>query len=184
MIGLKRAFIFIGSNIDRKRNYIEALARLGKLGVIVAVSSVYETTPVGGRAGRDFYNGAVLLETDLTALDLKGALKKIEEEMGRVRTADRNSPRTIDLDLVLFNREQVDEPDLHVPDPLILKRPFLALTLAELDPEYEHPTDGRTLEQIARSLDADAGGMRMEPVMTARVRQVFGQKYTGEIHHA
>jgi 2-amino-4-hydroxy-6-hydroxymethyldihydropteridine diphosphokinase len=181
---LNRAFVSLGSNIDRKRNYLEALTRLAELGIIAAVSSVYETTPVGSREGRDFYNGAVLLETSLSARDLKRALRKIEEEMGRIRTADRDSPRTIDLDLVLYNRDRVDEPDLKVPDPLILERPFLALTLAELAPEYVHPTDGRTLAKIARSLDSLAMGMRLEPVMTAEVKQMANQIYTGEISHA
>jgi 2-amino-4-hydroxy-6-hydroxymethyldihydropteridine diphosphokinase len=182
-MGLNRAFVFLGSNIDRKRNYLEALARLGKLGILAAASSVYETTPLGSGEGRDFYNGAVLLETYLSAPDLKRALRKIEEEMGRIRTADRVSPRTIDLDLVLYNRDRVDEPDLKIPDPLILKRPFLALTLAELAPEYVHPTDGRTLAEIAHSLDSEAGGMRLEPVMTAQVKQVTDRIYTGEISH-
>jgi 2-amino-4-hydroxy-6-hydroxymethyldihydropteridine diphosphokinase len=183
-MGLNRAFVFLGSNIDRKRNYMEALARIAKLGMIASVSSIYETTPLGSKAGRDFYNGSVLLETYLSARDLKRALRRIEEEMGRIRTADRDSPRTIDLDLVLFNRDQVDEPDLKIPDPLILERPFLALTLAELDPDYVHPTDGRILAEIAHSLDSDAGGMRLEPLMTAQVKQATSQIYNGEISHA
>jgi 2-amino-4-hydroxy-6-hydroxymethyldihydropteridine diphosphokinase len=178
------AFIFLGSNIDRKRNYLQALERLAKLGIIVAASSVYETTPIGSGEGRDFYNGAVLLETGLSARDLKRELRTIEEEMGRVRTGDRYSPRPIDLDLVLYNRDRVDEPDLHVPDPLILKRPFLALVLAELAPEYVHPTDGRTLAEIARDLGPSAGGMRFNPLMTRQVKQVTDRIYTGEISHA
>jgi 2-amino-4-hydroxy-6-hydroxymethyldihydropteridine diphosphokinase len=181
---LNRAFIFLGTNIERKRNYIAALARLAELGVIAAISSVYETTPLGSKEGRDFYNGAVLLETHLTAHDLKRSLRRIEEEMGRIRTGDRDAPRPIDLDLVLYNRDQVDEPELHVPDPLILKRPFLALTLAQMAPEYVHPTDGRTLEEIAHSLESGADGMRLEPSMTAQVKQATNQIYSGEISHA
>jgi 2-amino-4-hydroxy-6-hydroxymethyldihydropteridine diphosphokinase len=181
---LNRAFIFLGSNIDRKRNYQAALSRLAKLGTIAGVSSVYETTPVGSGEGRNFYNGALLLETDLTARELKRALRETEEEMGRIRTADRDSPRTIDLDLVLYNRDRIDEPDLNIPDPLILKRPFLALTLAELAPDYVHPTDGRRLDEIARIQSAGAGGMHLEPVMTAKVKQVINHMYSGEISHA
>lgn len=181
---MNRAFIFIGSNIDRKRNYLEAISRLAKLGLIAGVSSVYETTPVGGREGRDFYNGAILLDTFLGAGDLKRTLRKIEEEMGRVRTEDRNSPRTIDLDLVLYNRDRVEGPDLVLPDPLILKRPFLALTLAELEPGYVHPTDGRTLSEIARDLDSGAGGMRFEPKMTEKVRDLTQQIFAGDNSNA
>lgn len=181
---MNQAYIFLGSNIDRKTNYLEALKRLGGLGRVAAVSSVYETTPIGNREARDFYNGSVLLETDLSARDLKSALRMIEQQMGRMRTPDRNSPRTIDLDLVLYNREIIDEPGLTVPDPLILKRPFLAWTLAEVDPEYVHPAEGRTLGEIASSLDRDGGEMRLEPTMSARVREMLGQVYSGEISHA
>lgn len=181
---LNQAYIFLGSNIERRNNYLEALTRLRALGNLAAASSVYETAPVGSHEGRDFYNGSVLLETDLGARDLKRALRLIEQQMGRTRTEDRNSPRTIDLDLVLFNHEQIDEPGLTIPDPLIVKRPFLASTLAELDPEYVHPSEGRTLTQIARSLGDDPGEMRLEPGMSALVRQTLAQIYTGEISHA
>lgn len=181
---MNRAYILLGSNIDRKRNYLEALRRLAMLGTLAAVSSVYETTPIGGREGGDFYNGAVLLETHLGAHGLKRALLKIEGEMGRVRSADRNFPRTIDLDLVLYNRDQIEDGDLKIPDPLILKRPFLAMTLAEMDPDYVHPIDGRTLAQIAHSLRAETTGMRLESATTAQVRQMVNQTYAGEVSHA
>jgi 2-amino-4-hydroxy-6-hydroxymethyldihydropteridine diphosphokinase len=181
---LIQAYIFLGSNIDRKRNYLEALKRLAGLGIIAAISSVYETTPIGGKEGEDFYNGSVLLETDLGARDLKHALRKIEAAMGRIRTDDRNSPRTIDLDLVLYNHDKIDDGDIKIPDPLILERPFLAMTLAELTPDYVHPTAGRTLAEIARSLRLDARGMHLEPGMTALVKQVPNQIYSGEISHA
>jgi 2-amino-4-hydroxy-6-hydroxymethyldihydropteridine diphosphokinase len=181
---LNRAFIFIGTNVDRKRSYKAALSRLAELGVIVAVSSVYQTAPIGNPEGGDFYNGAVLLETHLTAHELKHALRQSEEEMGRIRTADRNSPRTIDLDLVLYNRDRIEESGLHIPDPLILKRPFLALTLAELAPDYVHPTEGRTLDEIARSLGAGAGGMHLDHIMTEQVKELAGKLYSGEISHA
>lgn len=180
---LNQAFVFLGTNIDRKKNYIAALARLAKLGEITAASTVYETAPLGGE-GRDFYNGAVLLDTPLSARELKHALRAIEEQLGRVRTRDRYSPRTIDLDLVLYNRELIDEPALHIPDPMILERPFLALTLAELAPEYVHPADGRTLMQIARSLDTSSRGMRPEPVMTAQAKELIDRVYSGESSHA
>ncbi len=181
---MNHAYILLGSNIDRKKNYLTALARLDELGSILAASSVYETAPVGSREGRDFYNGSVVLETDLGPRDLKDALRRIEEEMGRTRSADRNSPRTIDLDLVLFNQDRIDEPGLIIPDPLILKRPFLALTLAELDPGYVHPVDGRTLAEIASRFSADAMDMRLEPDLSARVKQMFGPIYRGEISNA
>ncbi len=181
---MNRAYILLGTNIRRKPNYLEALDKLSHLGSIAALSSVYETRSIGNHNAGDFYNGAVLLETDLSARDLKGALRKIETEMGRIRTADRNSPRTIDLDLVLYNHDRIDDGGVKIPDPLTLERPFLALPLAELAPEYVHPTDGRTLAQIADGLHADAAGMRLVPTMTALAKQVSDKIYGGEVSHA
>ncbi len=185
MIGpVNRAYIFIGSNVDRERNYVEALRRLRSLGRILQVSSVYETTPVGGRGAEDYYNGAVLLETELNAAALKRSLRTIESQMGRVRQADRYAPRTIDLDLVLFNRDRVDDGELHLPDPLILERPFLAAALAELSPEYVHPVVGRTLAELAQQLKKPEGDMRLEPRMTASVQKLFSNTDTGEVSNA
>ncbi len=180
---MNRAFIFIGTNIDREHNYIEALRQLAQLGQVRGTSRVYETAPVGGY-GDDFYNGAVLLETSLSAGALKQALHDIERRMGRERTQDRNSPRTIDLDLVLYNHDHIDDGQVRVPDPLILQRPFLAQALAELDPDYVHPTDGITLGEIAARLKSDADGMRLEPAMTARVEQFLQEIQTGVVAHA
>ncbi len=180
---MNQAYIFIGTNIDRERNYIQALKRLRELGKIVRISPVYRTAPVGGH-GEDFYNGAVLLKTPLNAHALKQALHAVEEQMGRVRSRDRNAPRTIDLDLVLYNHDQIEDGLVHVPDPLILKRPFLAQALAELNPGYVHPENGRTLEEIAAGLTARADGIHLEPAMTAQAMELFRQYTIGEMTNA
>ncbi len=180
---LNRAHIFIGTNIERQRNYIEALRQLAELGRILRVSRVYETAPIGGR-GDDFYNGAVLLETALEAHRLKDALERIEREMGRVRNGDRYAPRTIDLDLVLYNHDRIDDGRVHLPDPLILIRYFLARSLAEITPGYVHPENGRTLAEIAKQLSTGSDEMRLEPATTAQVERLFRGIQTGVVTHA
>ncbi len=180
---LNRAHIFIGTNIDRQRNYLEALRRLAELGRILRVSRVYETAPIGGR-GDDFYNGAALLETALDAHGLKDALGRIEHEMGRVRNRDRYAPRTIDLDLVLYNHDQIDDGRVRVPDPLIGKRYFLAAALAEVTPDYVHPENGQTLAEIAGRLANDGDEMQLEPAMTAQVERLLHEIQTGVVTHA
>ena len=189
---LNDAFIFLGSNVERERNYLEALRRLVELGTLRAVSPVYETAPIGSCC-EYFYNGAARLETPLNASALRLALRRIEAQLGRVRTADRNAPRTIDLDLVLFNKEQLTGPGWQIPDPLIFKRPFMAQALAELDPAYVHPVAGRTLAELAGAetaaeTEASSGTnenlTRVDPAMTARVRDWFDHLYVGEISHA
>ena len=181
---MNRAHILIGSNVHKKTNYLKALRRLRAIGDILAISTVYETAPVGNPEAESFYNGVVLLKTELDAHALKRALRIIQIQLGRLRTADLYSPRTIDLGLVLFNHDIIDEGDVHVPDPLILRRPFLALALAEVSPQYVHPTDGRTLMEIASGFGKHPVGVRPVPTASTNARQVFDQIYREEFVHA
>ncbi len=150
---LHRAFISLGSNIDSERNLREAVRRLASHCTLVAVSPVYETTPVGKTDQSNFLNAAALVETDLTAAELKTRiLRVIEQDLGRVRTEDKNAPRTIDLDISLFGDEVIELEGRHIPDPEILKYPHIAVPLADLAPGQTHPETGQTLQGIAASL--------------------------------
>lgn len=145
-----RAFIALGSNIDAEDNLREAVRLLAEQCVLVAVSPVYETVPVGKLDQPNFLNAVVLIETSLTAADLKrDVLSAIEHQLGRVRTSDKNAPRTIDLDIALFNTEVLDVDTRHIPDPDILKYAHIAVPLADLAPQYRHPETGQTLREIA-----------------------------------
>ena len=181
---MNRAYILIGSNIHKKTNYPRALRRLSAIGTVLASSSVYETTAVGSKTADSFYNGAVLLETELGAFPLKRALRIIESQLGRVRTGDPNAPRTIDLDIVLFNHDIINDEELHIPHPLTLQQPFVALPLAELSPRYVHPTDGRTLAEIARTFGRHPTGIRIESAATLRAKQIIQHRYEGATVHA
>jgi 2-amino-4-hydroxy-6-hydroxymethyldihydropteridine diphosphokinase len=152
-----RAFIALGSNIDPARHLPLAVAALGQLGSVKAVSQVWESEPVGGMRQANFCNAAVLLETALAPRDLKLRLQRLEEKLGRVRDpADKNAPRSIDLDIALYDDLIVHEPDLQIPDPDIPARPFLAVPLAELDAAAIHPVLRKTLREIAEG----TGGAR------------------------
>lgn len=181
---MNRAYILIGSNVHKKTNFPRALRRLGAIGTVLAISSVYETAPVGMQAADSFYNGVVLLETELGAHTLKRALRIIEAQLGRVRTDNPYAPRTIDLDVVLFNHDIINDDDLHIPDPLILQQPFVALPLAELAPRYVHPADGRTLAEIAQAFGKHPGGVRIESKETLRAKQIIHHQYGGAYVHA
>lgn len=181
---MNRAYILIGSNVHKKANYPKALRRLSAIGTVLAISSVYETAPIGSKTTESFYNGAVLLETELGAYPLKRALRIIESQLGRVRTNDPYASRTVDLDIVLFNHDTINDEDLHIPDPLILQQPIAALPLAELSPRYVHPTDGRTLAEIARTFGKHPPGVRIEAMATVRAKQIINPKYDGAIIHA
>jgi len=114
----------------------------------VAVSSLRETEPVGVVDQPAFLNGAAAIETDLSPQQLLDALLRIERSLGRVRTGARWGPRTIDLDLLVYGREEIDEPGLRVPHPRLHERRFALEPLAELDPELSVPGAGKVSELL------------------------------------
>jgi len=146
-----RAYVGLGSNLgEREATLSEALARLGALeGIdVVAVSSFRETDPVGVLDQPQFANAAAALETSLTPRELLDSLLEVERSLGRDRSREeRWGPRTIDLDLLLYGNEVVDEPGLEVPHPRLAERPFVLEPLLELDPELRLP-DGRALRDL------------------------------------
>ena len=164
---LPRAFIALGSNINGEQNLQEAVQRLAARVRLLAISPVYETPPVGKTDQPNFLNAAALIETDLPPAELKTqVLEAIEQELGRVRTEDKNAPRTMDLDIALFGDRVLDIGHRHIPDPDILKYPHLALPLADLAPEQRHPETGETLREIAGRLPASGIVRRDDIVLT------------------
>jgi 2-amino-4-hydroxy-6-hydroxymethyldihydropteridine diphosphokinase len=136
IIRLVRAYIGLGSNLgDRKGTLLAAIERLAATpGVTVAaVSSFRETDPVGAIVDQPrFLNGAVALETTLPARALLDVLLAIEAELGRTREGPAGGPRTLDLDLLLYGDEAIDEPGLQVPHPRLHERAFVLEPLGEL----------------------------------------------------
>src|SRR5215470_10466674 len=111
-----KVYLSLGANIgDRRVNLAEAIRRLGGLGTVAAVSSLYETEPVEVESDQPwFLNCAVEIETDLTPADFLDRMLAVEQAMGR-RRAEPKGPRTIDLDIVFFGDSVLDSPDLTVP---------------------------------------------------------------------
>lgn len=142
-----KAFVGLGSNLGERealiRQAVEALAALPET-CMVKVSSLYDTEPAGEVEQPNFLNAACQIDTALTARQLLWNLLLIERRLGRVRQ-QRWGPRTIDLDLLLYGNLVVDEPDLTVPHPELLRRSFVLVPLVELDPLLVHPITGQTL---------------------------------------
>lgn len=169
----RRTFISVGSNIEPEKNLPLGIKSLGRLGNVVAVSGVYQNPPVGSRDQPDFLNAAILLLTSSQALALRGQLRAIEAELGRFRTEDKFAPRTLDLDLCLFENLIIQTPEISIPDPDILQRAHLAVPLADLDPEFRHPLTGETLESIAARLKP-AGELRPRKDIERVLESLFG----------
>ncbi len=129
-------YLGIGSNLgNRALNIKKALSRLEDNKISVTkLSTVIETDPVGGPAQGKYLNAVLEAKTNLSPDPLRQLLKAIERELGRKRTV-RNGPRTIDLDILLYNRETIKTDDLKIPHPRMLERDFVMTPLAEIAPE-------------------------------------------------
>ena len=144
------AYVAAGSNIQPRRNIAEALRLLRGAVQVAGVSTFYRTPAIGPdgrvRAGdEEFLNGVFAVRTDLPARRLKfEVLRPIEDRLGRVRSADKYAPRTIDLDVVLYGSEVMDEPGLKLPADDI-RRPWVALPLRQLAGDVPLPGSGECL---------------------------------------
>ncbi len=149
---MTRAYVGLGSNLgDRERNLRSALALLDAEDVrVLAVSRFRDTDPVGYADQPRFLNAAALVETDLSAPELLERLLAVERSLGRERTGPRFGPRTIDLDLLLYGDETIDQPGLTVPHPRLAERRFVLEPLAELEPDLVLP-DGRRVRDLLTS---------------------------------
>lgn len=148
---MTRAYVGLGANLGpREVTILRAVDLLAAAdGVsVVGVSQLRETEPVGVVDQPAFLNGAVALDTTLSASELLETLLAVERELGRVRT-ERWGPRTIDLDLLAFGDEVIDEAGLTVPHPRLGERRFALEPLADLDPELVLPGLGRVADVLA-----------------------------------
>jgi 2-amino-4-hydroxy-6-hydroxymethyldihydropteridine diphosphokinase len=138
-------YLSLGSNVgDREIQLRDALRRLGDNGRVVAVSSFYETEPVEFTDQAWFLNCVVALETTETPEQLMAVLLGIEQQMGR-RRIQKKGPRTIDIDILLFDEAIVDSPALTIPHPAMHQRRFVLEPLAEIAPEVRHPVLKKTV---------------------------------------
>jgi 2-amino-4-hydroxy-6-hydroxymethyldihydropteridine diphosphokinase len=147
-----RAYVGLGANLgDRSAMLRAALEQLdAEPGVrVVAVSTVRETEPVGYLDQPQFLNAAAAIDTDLPPRELLDRLLGIERRLGRTREGPRFGPRTIDLDLLLYGEERVDEPGLAVPHPRLHERLFVLEPLSDLDATLIVPGKGPLSEILA-----------------------------------
>ena len=160
------AYIALGSNLgDRELNLLRAVAEVGRLPEcrVTALSSFYETSPVGHVDQDAFYNAVLRLSTRLDARTLLTHLLRIEDEtFKRVRTI-HHGPRSIDLDLLLYGGITINEENLVVPHPRLAERRFVLQPLCEIAPDLLHPLTGKTIRELLASLKSDETVVKLLP---------------------
>ncbi len=147
-------FIGIGSNVgDRVAFCRRAVRELEQVdGVAVeAVSSLYETTPVGGPPQRSYVNAVVRIATDLGPTPVLAICKDIERRLGREPTEMRWGPRVVDLDILLYDEDKVSEPELEIPHPRLKERLFALLPLLEIAPDATDPWGERLADWVSEA---------------------------------
>lgn len=148
---MNHAYLLIGGNIgNRTENLSKTRALIGsRCGQILKESSVFETSAWGKTDQPDFLNQALLVETTHPATVLLNTVLGIERELGRFR-AEKFGPRTIDIDIILFNNDIIHLPQLSIPHPNMQDRRFVMAPMAEIAPDLVHPVLEKTMLELLR----------------------------------
>ena len=155
---MNRVALLIGGNQGDRQALIQQATALiqERIGTVAAASRIYETAPWGtfDSPQPDFLNMALLVETALTAHEVLRAALAIEAELGRVRKAGSRlySGRPMDIDLIFYNDEVIETPELTIPHPRMHQRQFVLEPLAEIMPEYRHPVLHKTVHELLTTL--------------------------------
>ncbi len=147
---MTRVYFLLGGNIGNREELLsEAIRKMtNQLGKCVQTSSLYETEPWGFTHEQNFLNQVVVFDSELAALDILDKTQAIEKELGRVRKTTQYCERTIDIDILFYGDERIENERLSVPHPRIQERSFALHPLAELIPEFIHPILKKSIKQL------------------------------------
>jgi 2-amino-4-hydroxy-6-hydroxymethyldihydropteridine diphosphokinase len=149
---MNKTYLLLGSNMGNPKILLaEAVKRIGKqIGRVTRKSGLYSTAAWGNTEQPDFLNQVIIVETRLTAQQTIQTILSIEKEMGRIRTV-KNAPRMIDIDILLYNKDIIDQKHLVVPHPQIQNRRFVLVPLNELSPNLKHPVFQQSIHYLLQN---------------------------------
>lgn len=150
---MKKAFLGLGSNLGDREEYLQK-AKVSieeSIGPVVSASSVYETEPWGFGNDKKFLNMVICIETSLSPSGLLEMILVIESQLGRIRCEKQYSSRNIDIDILLYNNEIVDEAALKIPHPRMHERKFVLVPLCEIASGLTHPVLNKSIESLLKS---------------------------------
>ncbi len=150
MDSLNITYLLLGSNLGDRLEYLKlSIHEIAiKAGNILSESKIYETEPVGFESNNNFLNQVIKVETALSPQELLKTILEIEKNLGRVRSGNGYSSRTIDIDILYYNEETISEPGLEIPHPRIRERKFTLLPLADIAPDLIHPVAGKSQREL------------------------------------
>ena len=150
---LQTVYLLLGSNLGNSKEILDkAIELIGhRIGIIVSQSNNYETKPWGVTDQPNFLNLALVVHTKLKPLEILEQTQFIENQLGRIRK-EKWGARLIDIDIIFYENEIIDEPNLKVPHPLMQQRDFVLTPLAEIVPNFVHPVLGKTVLELRNIL--------------------------------
>ncbi len=166
---MKDVYLLIGGNMgDRFANMQQAQNQIVlRCGTIINKSGLYETAAWGNSDQPDFLNQVLHIETNLTPYHLLTTILQIENEMGRFRDIPLG-PRTIDIDILFYERSLINEPGLEIPHPRIAIRRFVLVPLNEIAPNYVHPVYKKTVSELLRICEDPLAVNKFEPIVNKK----------------